>query len=457
MKSIFEIAKSGLRSANRSMSVTSNNIVNADTDGYSRQRVQKTPDGMQMDGYHVGLGVNVGDVTRLRDEMNDVLLNKKQQDMGYMQKKSDIYGKLEATMVSDYGEGLDTQVSSLFDNFSDLASNPQDVSVRNTLISESRQFASKMRSTSQNIDENSDLVREFAGNTLSSINNLLSDIDDLNKSIQRGQAQDKPDHSSLDLRTAKMSELSKLTNFESQITDTGAVQIQIGGRSVVDENRAYTITSEVDNVNKKFRLRLDNGNLVEPKGGEIGAQIEMYEEGIPDLKKSLDKLAATVVEEFNNLHSSGYGLEDNVQRDFFNSTTTKAEDISVNQTIIDNPNYIAASSVAGEAGNGEIASQIADLRNQKVVGAVTDDTQKLTDFTVGVISKPGLELSGLQSTIEARDSEIQMLKEHQQQTAGVNIDEELSRMIKFQNAYQGAAKVMSSAQKMYDTLISIVR
>jgi flagellar hook-associated protein 1 FlgK len=59
--------------------------------------------------------------------------------------------------------------------------------------------------------------------------------------------------------------------------------------------------------------------------------------------------------------------------------------------------------------------------------------------------------------MEARDSEIQMLKTQQERESGVNIDEELSLMIKYQNAYQGAAKAMQAAQQMYDTLLSIVR
>ncbi|SHG13820.1 flagellar hook-associated protein FlgK [Fodinibius roseus] len=456
MRSLFEIAKSGLQSAQHSMSVTSNNIVNADTPGYSRQRVEKSPDGMQMDGYHAGLGVNIDDVSRLRDGMNDVLLNKKKQDMGYLEKKAELYEKLEASVVSDYGEDLDSQVGGLFDNFSELASNPQDVSVRNNLINESQQLTSKLREMSRSTDETSNLVQNFAGKTLDSINSLLGTINELNYSIKQSEAKGQPDHSSLDIRVAKLNELSELVDFESQVTDTGAVQIEIGGRKVLDEDQAYHLKAEVDDVNKKFRLRLENGYVVEPDGGKIGAEIEMYQEGIPEMKEKLNNIASTIVSEVNNIHSSGYGLEDNTQRAFFNPAGTTAEDIELNQALIDNPNHIGASDTAGEAGNGEVASRIADLRNEKIIGDAGDN-QRLSEYTVGFISKPGEELSRLNSTIEARDSEIQMLKSQQEQTAGVNIDEELSRMIKFQNSYQGAAKVMNSAQQMYDTLISIVR
>jgi len=456
MKSIFEIAKSGLRGSERSMSVTSNNIINADTPGYSRQRVEKTPNGMQMDQYHAGLGVNIDEVTRLRDDINDKLMNQKQQDMGYLQKKADVYEKLEASMVTDYGDDLDSQVGSLFDNFADLASNPQDVSVRNNLISETQQLTSKLRETSLNVDQNSDLVKDFAGKTLGSINNLLSDIDQLNSAVKQAQAKGNPDHTSMDQRVAKMDELSQLVDFESRETSTGAIKIQIDGHSVVDQDQAYNISSEVDDSNKKFRLRLDNGHVLKPEGGKIGAEIEMFEEGIPEMKKRLDNIASTIVSEVNDLHSSGYGLEDSLQRNFFDSSGTTAESIAINEDLVENSSLIAASDTDGEAGNGEIASQIASLRNENVIGDTSAD-QTLSNYTISTISAPGVNLNALNNQIEARDSEIQMLKTQQEETAGVNIDEELSKMIKHQNAYQGAAKVMSSAQQMYDTLISIVR
>lgn len=462
MKSIFEIAKSGLRGSQRSMSVTSNNIINADTPGYSRQRVEKSPDGMQMDQYHAGLGVNIEEVTRLRDDINDKLLNKKQQDMGYLQKKSDVYEKLEASMVTDYGDDLDTQVSNLFDNFSDLASSPQDVSVRNNLISETQQFTSKLRSTSLNISENSDLVKNFAGKTLDSINSLLGDIDELNGSIKQAQAKGDPDFASLDKRVAKMNELSELVDFESREASTGAMEIQIDGHNVVDENEVYHISSEVDDANKNYRLRLESGHVINPEDGQIRAEIEMYEEGIPEIQERLDNIASTLVSEVNALHNNpdptnnAYGLEDNTQRNFFNPTGTTADSISINQDLVDNPKHIAASDTNGEAGNGEVASQIASLRNEKVIGDATQN-QTLSNYTISTISEPGVHIDALSNQMEARDSEIQMLKTQQEQQAGVNIDEELSNMIKHQNAYQGAAKVMSSAQQMYDTLISIVR
>jgi len=451
MRTLFEISKSGLRSAERSLAVTSNNIINADTPGYSRQRVDKAPVGMQMTGFHTGLGVNITDVTRLRNEMNDVLINEKRQDMGFLKEKAKIFDNLEASMASDSGGDLDLRIGRVFDLFSELSADPQDKTVRNSLLTEAEQLTSKFSDIARNVDRTSDLVKESTGNTIRNINQILTDLDSLNRSITQGKAAGKPDHKSMDIQVKKLEELAGLVDFESQVTDKGALQLRVGGVLVLDEDKASTIRGEIDDVNKRFGLRLDSGKMINSAGGKLGAEVEMYEKEIPSMKQRLDEIASTIVTQFNAIHSQGYGLSDDTTRAFFDPENTKASNIRVNEAIRINPDHIATSSVAGEAGNGDIASRIADLRNENVMGG-----RKLVDSAVDLISRPGRNLSELRSNIQVRDSEIAMLDAQQQEEAGVNIDEELSLMIQYQNAYQGSARVMQAAQQMYDTLISIV-
>ena len=452
MKTLFEISKSGLRSAERSLSVTSNNIINADTPGYTRQRVDKESVGMRMTGFHAGLGVNITSITRMRNEMTDVVLNEKRHDMGFLKEQSQIFDQLEASMASDSGGDLDVRIGRVFDMFSSLSADPQDMSVRNSLVTEAEQLTSKLGDISRNIDRTSDLVQDSAMSTIKNVNQILKDLDGLNRAITKGESAGKPDHASADLQVKKLEELSEMVDFQSQVTDKGALQLRIGGVLVLDEDRASSIRGEIDEVNKTFNLRLDSGKLIESSGGKLGADIDMYENEIPEMKSRLDQVASTLVNEFNTIHSQGYGLEDGNVRNFFDPSFTEASTIKINDELKENVGHIASSSVAGEAGNGDIAGQIADIRNDNVVGG-----RKLVDYAVDLISTPGRNLSEVRSSMEVRDSEIAMLTAQQEREAGVNVDEELSMMIQYQNAYQGAARVMSAAQEMYDTLIGLTR
>ncbi len=452
MNTLFEISKRGLRAAERGLAVTSNNIVNANTPGYTRQRVELSPDGMQKTHFHAGLGVNITSVNRLRNEMNDVLINEKRQDLSFMEEKARVFEQLQAVMATDSGMDLDFRISRLFDAFSSLSTDPQDVSLRNNLISEATQLTAKMGDLSNSIERTSDLIMNSAVNTVNSINSLLEEINHLNKSIKLAQAQGKEDHAALDKRVQKLEQLSGFTDYDKRITSTGAVEISIGGIKILDENKASSLKTDINTVDNIIYIRMPNSKIVEPRGGRLGAEIEMFQTSIPDLKKSLDGIAEALVNGFNELHSQGYGLDDDISRNFFDPDYTSAAEIRVNSSILSNHNHIAASTQAGEAGNGDMAAIIANLRDEPLVNG-----RRFVDSAINLITRPGAELSNLRSQIDAREAEVNMLTIQQEREAGVSIDEELSQMIKFQNAYQGAARVMSAAQQMYDTLINLAR
>jgi flagellar hook-associated protein 1 len=452
MRTLFEISKSGLQSAERSLSVTANNVINANTPGYSRQRVEKEPVGQALRGLHAGLGVNITTITRLRNDLIDTQLGQKRQEMGYMQEKIKLFEQLETAVASDSGGDLDVHIGRLFDNFSELSNDPQDFSVRNNLVGEAIQLTEKLGDMRRSLDLVSDVTRDSVVNTTDKINEILADLANLNKSITVSDAMSRPDHASLDIQVRKLEELAELVDIETMTSKNGGLEVRIGGVQVLHQDTFRKIIPHNDDVAKTFDLRLENGTPVSPGGGRLAAAIDVYEQEVPDMKERLNLIAETLVTEFNALHRNGFGLSDDESRDFFDPGFTAAHNMRVNQEILDNHSNIAASSVPGEAGNGDVASAIANLRNQSILNG-----RKPVDYAVNLISAPGANLSQLRMASEARESEIRMLEVQQEREAGVNVDEELSLMIQYQNAYQGAARVMASAQQMYDTLISLVR
>jgi len=169
------------------------------------------------------------------------------------------------------------------------------------------------------------------------------------------------------------------------------------------------------------------------------------------MEQHLNNMAKTLVKQVNKIHSSGYGLNDSVQRNFFNNANTTAKNISINKTLLNNPGDIAASSMPGEAGNNNIAIQLSKLQNKKVLNGQTLGTN-----AISMMSKPGNRITELKSQIKTQKSAKELLFNQQQSQSGVNIDNQLTNLIKYQNAYQASAKVLTAGRQMSNALLSIV-
>ncbi len=248
----------------------------------------------------------------------------------------------------------------------------------------------------------------------------------------------------------KLKELASIAEFDAIEASDGTLEIRIGGISVVSGQEVTQLRAEVDAANQAYRLRLPGGKLIEPGPGELAANIHMYENGIPEARNQLDVLATSLMDEINQIHSDGYGLEDGLQREFFDSTSTGAFNMRVNDEIVQNPNHIAASSVAGEAGNNDQALEILNLQNERFIEGQTISTR-----AVEFMGLAGLKLNEIEQKIESGISSKEFLINRQEQLAGVNLDEELSNLIRFQNSFQASAKVLDTGRQMFDTLLSI--
>lgn len=451
MRNIFEISKSGLFAAQKSMGVASNNIANANTPGYTRQRTELSAEVLRNNGYVIGRGVGVEQIQRLRNDFTDQQIMLKEHSLGDLNERARVYQQIESSLVTSGGNDLDVVISDFFNAFSELSNNPQDTNLRNTLLSKTRAMTDKFNNVSDDLQTIRQQTFDSAQTKLDRLNVVLQNLADVNMDIARSEASGQPDLNSKDQQTELLKELSGLATTDAKYNSDGTVEVRIGGIVVLNDQKVSEIRAEAAPDSGAFRLRLDNGKLIDPGEGALNADIYMYEKGVPEFQQEADRIAEAIVSEVNSLHFGGYGLADTTSRNFFNPGGTTADSMEINAAILANPAHIAASSQPGEAGNSDNALQISGLQNQKIL-----DGKTLSNNTIGMLSRPGLKLNELQENISSVDSARQLLVNQQQSEAGVNVDEELSNLIKYQNAYQASAKILSVGQRMYDTLLGIL-
>ncbi len=451
MDTLLEITKRGLQASRMAMDVIGNNIANASTPGYSQQRLDVTSAGYQSGGLSIGLGVNIQDVQRLHDNIIDQQIRDKQSQIGSQQEQQKVLQQLQSTLSTQNGQDLDQLLGNFFNSFSNLSNQPEDNTLRNNVINQTQALTSRFHSLNSTLTTMQGDVATSIRTDVTQVNGLLSDIATLNKSILSSQNLGHPDNQSLDQRAQKLQDLSKLVNFTVLKNSNNDYEIRIGGMVVLHNDQSRSLQTEEDTGNNQMRVRLGNGKALDITGGSVGANITNYDKVIPGYQNQLDSLAKTLVEKVNAIHKTGYDMNGNTGVDFFDPNNTTAKTISLNSLIQNNPQAIAASDTAGATGNNNIALQINDLGNSNVING-----QTLQQNATAIATSAGSDITNLTNSIQTLQSAKNLLDTQQASTSGVNLDEQLTNMIKYQNAYQATAKVLNTSQQMFQSLISIL-
>jgi flagellar hook-associated protein 1 FlgK len=186
--------------------------------------------------------------------------------------------------------------------------------------------------------------------------------------------------------------------------------------------------------------------------GKLKGWCEVRDNVIPDYLNRLDALANGIRGEVNNLHASGYGLDGSTGSEFF--TGTSAVDLTVNPTISDDPSKIAASaSSAGLPGDNSIAIAITNLQNALTMNG---GTGTFDDYFNSLVTDVGSQVEMAGSNLDHQSSMVDHLDNYRESISGVSLDEEMVNLIKFQHAYDAAAKLITTVDELLNTLINMV-
>lgn len=452
MRELLEIGKRGIFAGQRALDVVGQNIANAATPGYSRQRVNLEPLDFKKNGMSTGLGVNVVMVEQLRNAIVDENVRKQEGDLGAFNEQAKIYEQLEVLFASGAENDLDKLITKFFNSFSELSNNPESLALRESVLFSGQNLTSRFNTLSSSLDKIKDDVVKDATVVIRDINRLTTDIAKLNVSIANANSMGQPDNYSLDIRNQRLNDLAKLVDVSVIYDSNGSAEVRLGNLIVVQHEKAAVMEPEVDVVNNQFRLRLNNGRTVKGIGGRLGSSIEAYEKIIPEFKGKLDSLAENLVSKINDAHVNGFDLNGNTGTEFFLPTGTRASTIQLNPILANDPSRLAASDTLNAVGNNVVALQIFGLLDD--TSAV--ENKSFIEYSLSIASETGFALSSLRTRIQSTESSKLMMENQQQAISGVNMDEELADMIKFQNAYQASARVISTVQQMYDTLLSLV-
>ncbi|MEJ2616712.1 MAG: flagellar basal body rod C-terminal domain-containing protein, partial [Ignavibacteriaceae bacterium] len=172
---------------------------------------------------------------------------------------------------------------------------------------------------------------------------------------------------------------------------------------------------------------------------------------IPQYQDNLNNVMNTLVESVNNVHSKGYTNTGSPETgiNFFDSYQNGV--LKINDRILSNNNYIAASS-DGTSGNGDIAVSIAGLSSQALINGST-----ISDSYSNLVSSIGNDKNTSDQQANSGQLILQQLQDQKNSYSGVSIDEEMTNVITFQRSYDASAKLITVADQMLQTVLNLVK
>lgn len=447
---IFDISNRTLAAYRRALEVTSHNIANAANPYFSRQRVIFESDISDLNGGFVwGNGVKIRDVQRVRDFLTDMQLRAANPKLYDSSKQSTLIGQVETIFSEPSDLGLSNLISQFFSSFQELSVTPNSSALRTAVVNAATNLGSKVNSINSSLaTTKTDIRNEFKAD-VDAINSILQELQTVNAQQFDFNYKGAPINDLLDKRDQLIEELSSLVNVTVTIDSNNNAVVSIGGAFAVD--RLYAAKFEMVETNGKLSMQLEGSNApVVLSGGELNALSDVYSNKIPEYQQRLDEIINQLVSSVNDIHSTGYTITNPQQTgvNFFEGYENGV--LTINPDIVSDPNNIAISS-DGTEGNGDLAITLAELNDAELLNGST-----LIDSYSSLISDIGNTKSLADNFSEANQLVVDQLQSQKLSVSGVSVDEEMTNVLKFQRTYEAAAKLISVADELLQTLIDMV-
>jgi len=503
----LETAKRGMTAQQLALYTTGHNIANANTPGYTRQRVSfSTAEPFPGAGLNrpqipgqLGTGVQPGTIERIREEFLDLQYRSENTKLGYYSSLSSALAKMEDIMNEPSDSGLQNIMSKFWSSLQNLADHPENLGTRQVVASQGQMVAETFNYYYNSLES----IRKDLGNeidkTVKNINSIVSQIDELNKQIASVEPHGMLPNDLYDKRDQLVDQLSSLVGVKvtagkpNQYGQPLPTAIGLYEIEIIQKDGSSLSLLSVDHTTgastlNELTLTIENDAIesVQVKGeslnnltGKLQGLIESYgyhdENGdvkghYPEMMEKLNKLAYAFASEFNHIHQQGYGLDKtDPAGEFFDlgdntgsgydETINYAQIIKVRDEIIKDPSNIAAAKKPGEnSGDNNNAFELADLKSKDFSDysvPLPDDMSGTFDFYyAAMIGDLGVAAQSANTNLDNVQVLVDSVEYNRQSVSGVSLDEELTNMITFQHAYNASARMITVIDEMLDKIIN---
>jgi len=497
----------GLTAQQVALNTVGHNVSNANTTGYSRQTVNlaaapsETIYGSQ-GAMQIGSGVTITSITRIRDAFMDSQMWKENATLGSSQEQQNLLAKIEGVFQEPSDTGIQTVLNQFTTAWQTLATNASDDSARIAVRQRGVELVDAIQHAASQLTDQVTDINNSIEIKVNDVNKITESILALNKQISYSEQMSGGAKANdlRDQRDVLVDQLSSLINVNVTEDAAGNYRVQSGPNLLVEGNSRIELSTRMD-YDPDFNypvMKIDAGTFqnIQFSGGEIQGLTTVRDEtilGKQGYMSQLDTMSQFLLRDFNAIHRAGYGTDSDgtanvgTNRNFFGASGVDYGDaatvasmqngdwlraLDVNQDLFDATTglgKIAAKTLATQGNaSGDNAvklfqsfqQNVTDLLPAGLAALSTGDqatlgkTSSLNSFYASLIGGLGVQSQNAERMTDNQKTLVAQIETWRASTAGVNMDEEMTNMIRFQQGYNSSAKVITTMNDMLDKLIN---
>jgi flagellar hook-associated protein 1 FlgK len=467
---VLEIGSKGLAAQKTAIEVTGENISNVNTPGYSRQTVilESTPGGVDP-RYPIGSGVKVAAIQRAHDAFLQAQIQTETSSNGKLTVLQDSLAKVEPLFNETVTSGLGASLQEFFNAWQDLSVNPQGTAERQAVLSKAQSVIDDFHRVNQSLNDQVQQANQSLTGLTDNITSKLKQIAGLNVQIQGLEAGGGSANQLRDSRDRLLQELSQKVGISYREQSDGTLTVTLGsnsvGPSLVNGATSSILTVDTTNPNSSIILKRNSSDpgtdvtaLIsgDGKSGELGGTLQVRDKVLPGFIGKLDELGYNVASDVNTLHVTGTGLTGATGVNFFAPPANSSGYSGlINLNITSTSDIAAAGTPSGGTGDNRNALALAALKNKAIT--VSGSQTTLPGLYSSLVGAVGIAVQNSQQGVMQSSTMLKQLDSLRESSVGVSLDEELMKLMSFQKAYEGAAKLITTGQQMIDTVLNMVR
>jgi len=377
---LFDISISALQAFQTAISVTSNNIANANTPGYADESVELTgavPQGTTDTA--IGDGVSVASITRSVSQLNNTQLYTSQSSLGQLNSLQTYTNQVD-NIVGTTAGGLTTSLQKYYNAWSTLANDPTSTASGQAVLSAAQAVASSFQSTNTQLQQLNTGINTSITSDVSQINALAASIASLNTQIAAGSAGSatQAPNALFDQRDEQLSNLSKLVGVSTTANSDGSINVFIGnGEPLVLNGSITTLTTVPDPYNASqldISTATNGGNSINSQitSGDLGGLLAARTQAVNPAINQIGQLATAVAASANTQQNSGLDLSGALGSNLFS--------LSAGQGIASSNNTGSASATVTV---GTTAASLGALTADNYILTYQGGAYSLTDAATG--------------------------------------------------------------------------